>query len=159
MTSDLGGLIGDLFGQDTYPGSKRKRREPAFRPDPVDPESWRKDPVMKTVGGRQVEMFTIGAFASALQVSVPTLKEWMRDGRIPEAPYRLPSNMVINGSDSAPGRRLWRAEHIESAVEVFRNHGLMDRAKRITWSKHPTVAVDILHAWQNISRTQQNPEE
>jgi len=68
-------FIDDMFGElDVYyPGSKRKRKEPVEKP--VLDTSWEKDSFEKTLpNGRQLEFYTIGSLAKALNRTIPTLR-------------------------------------------------------------------------------------
>lgn len=131
-----------------YPGSKRKRREPP-KPE-VKPEAdWDTKSYTKTLpNGKDVEMFTIGALASALGRPLITVRAWIKEGYLPASPYRLPTKKNVNGEDHM-GRRLYSRPMIESAVELFDKAGLLYK-KRIDWSLHQRLSQDIAEAWSNI---------
>lgn len=136
-----------LSTDDYYPGSKRKRREAApvveFIPDP-----WREDFTVKTIGGKEVRLYTISALASALGVSVPSIRLWEKKGYIPQGPYRLPSNMLVHGQRTS-GRRLYTEELIDAAVAVFEEHGILG-SPRIMWERHSQVPIEIHDSWKSI---------
>jgi hypothetical protein len=145
-------LFDEVFGEEKveepfYPGSKRKRREPTQAVEFV-PNPWRDNYTVKTINGEEMKMYTIGSLAEALGVSIPTLRNWARSGYIPDAPYRLPSNMKVKG-DSVAGRRLYTEELIDAVVAVFQAHGLLGK-KRIIWDDYSTVPQEIAAAWQHI---------
>lgn len=133
--------------EEFYPGSKRKRSEPGnfdFVPDP-----WEEKFFLKTIRGQEVKVYSVGALASALGVSTPAIRSWIRKGYIPQSPYRLPSNMVVQGEKVA-GRRLYTAEYINAAVEVFKRHGVLGQT-RIMWANHSDISMEVLEAWQKIN--------
>lgn len=153
MPSDL---VDRLFGeepvpphQENYPGSRHKRRDV---PDvEFISEPWRDEMFyIKVIGGQEVKMFTVGALASALGVSVQTIRGWSKKGYIPEAPLRLPSNMIVGGEKTA-GRRLYTEELIDAAVKIFQEHGLLGK-QRILWSKHEEVPIELHESWSQIHR-------
>jgi hypothetical protein len=80
-----------------YPGSKRKRREPDAKPTRAkrpDPSEWDAVSYTKTVNGKAVEFFTIGALAKALGKSEASIRLWQSKGYLPNTPYRLPAKEV-----------------------------------------------------------------
>jgi hypothetical protein len=131
-----------------YPGSKRKRREPAK--SEVEPNlDWDAKPYKKTLpNGKDVDMFTIGAIANALGRPLITVRAWIKEGYLPASPYRLPTKKNVKGEDHL-GRRLYTRPMIEAAVELFGKHGLLN-VKRIEWSNHQQLSADIAEAWNNI---------
>lgn len=134
----------DLF----YPGSKKKKAldiQYDFIPEP-----WQDKYFVKNIKGEEVKVYAVGALADALGVSTPAIRAWIRKGYIPQSPYRLPSNMVVQGEKVA-GRRLYTREYIDAAVEVFRRNGVLGQT-RILWSKHPNVSIEVLEAWQGINK-------
>ena len=133
---------------DFYPGSKRKRREPA-KPA-VEPDvNWDAKSFKKTLpNGKEIEMFALGALASALGRPIITVRAWIKEGYLPSSPYRLPTTKNKNGEDHM-GRRLYSRQMIETAVEIFRKAGILN-LKRIEWPLHQRVSTDIAEAWGKI---------
>lgn len=154
MTPDLVDQMfandGDDREEEFYPGSKRKieREKPnvEFIPDP-----WRENYTIKKIRGVDMKMYPIGALASALGVSVQSVRSWTAKGYLPMAPYRLPSTMVIAG-EKAPGRRLYTEALIEAAVEAFEKHGVLG-ARRIEWKNYSALSIEIQEAWTRITAT------
>jgi hypothetical protein len=143
----MGDLIAQMFGsaeEDRYPGSRHSRRPPAE----YVAEPWRQDYYEKTVWGRTYRLYAIGSVAEAMGVSVPTLRLWEKNSFIPEAPYRLPSNMIVGG-EKAVGRRLYSEEMIDALVEIFDKHGLLGR-KRIMWTQYPEIPIEVHETWTAI---------
>lgn len=145
-------LIDQMFQpsdeEDFYPGSKRKRRDRPTEQAVVSDDLWREDFTTKTVGGKELRLFTIGAFAEALGVSVVTIRRWTKRGYIPQAPYRLPSTMKVQG-ETVAGRRLYTAEVIDATVAIFSKHGV-DPAARVQFDQHPGLSMDIIDAWAAV---------
>lgn len=142
--------IEDSFAEldNFYPGSKRKRREPTKLE--VKPEAdWDSKSYKKTLpNGKDVEMFTIGALASALGRPLITVRAWIKEGYLPASPYRLPTKKNVKGEDHH-GRRLYSRPMIETAIELFDKAGLLNK-KRIDWSLHQQLSQDIAEAWAKI---------
>lgn len=130
-----------------YPGSKRKKAE---KPAAVEfiPDPWRENFTIKVINGAETPMYPIGAFATALGVSVQSIRHWTRMGWIPTAPYRLPSNMVVKG-EKVSGRRLYTEAMIESVMEAFEKRGLLGKP-RIEWSKHTDLSIEIKETWSRL---------
>lgn len=135
---------------DFYPGSKRKRKPVVAKQPEVMPESnWDSKPYVKTLpNGRDLEMFTIGALAEALGRPVITIRTWIKDGRLPASPYRLPAKQDVNGKERL-GRRLYSRAMIESLIELFGKHGVL-YTKRIEWSDYQQLTSEIAEAWTKI---------
>lgn len=149
MPDDIEDFFSDL--EEFYPGSKRKRREPGEAPvrktsSPAG--AWDEQPFIKHMGGKQVEMFTIGALSKALERPVVTIRLWTRKGYIPQAPYRLPDTVLEDGTKQK-GRRLYTRALIESAVEAFNKRGLIGSA-RVEWNQYRDLSIELLEEWTKI---------
>lgn len=133
-----------------YPGSKQKRKEKVAPKQEVFPDSqWDSRPRITTLpNGRDIEMFTIGAIASALGRPVITIRAWLKEGYLPAAPYRLPAKKNIHGEDHQ-GRRLYSRAMVEKVVELFDTAGLL-YVKRIDWALHRKLSTEIAEAWSQI---------
>lgn len=149
MTDDIDKLFESL--DDYYPGSKRKRRAPDPKVEAkraATPGSWDSEPQVKTLAsGKQVELFSAGALALALNRPLVTLRLWERKGYIPRAPYRLKS-MVVDGVKK-PGWRMYSRAMIEVAMECFQSRGLLD-APRIDWNRYPDLSIELMEKWDRI---------
>lgn len=149
MTDGIEDFFSDL--DQFYPGSKKKRRESSHAPvrtasSPAG--AWDDHPFIKFMGGKQVEMFTIGALANALGRPVVTIRLWTRKGYIPQAPYRLPDVVLEDGSKQK-GRRLYTRALIEATVEAFSSRGLIGSA-RVEWNQHRDLSIELLESWTKI---------
>lgn len=139
----------DFKGLDQfYPGSKRKRREQVVT-ERDEREGWDRSPEIKRLpNGTEVEMFTAGALAEALNRPLVTLRMWERRGYIPKAPYRMRS--AANAGDKTyAGRRLYTRALVEQTVALFKEHGVYDN-KRINWSQHKDLSIQLLKEWTQI---------
>lgn len=148
-------FIDDMFSDlDVYyPGSKRKRREPV-KAQPVV-TSWDQDFFKKTLpNGREIQMYTLGSLAKALNRSVHTLRAWMKEGKFPEAPYRLPSKMGKNGKMNE-GRRLYSKATVEATVNIFAEAGLLEDI-RVDWSSHRNLGNKVAEVWNKIRTEETN---
>jgi len=148
-------FIEDMFGELEvyYPGSKRKRREPAPKVE-LD-TSWEKDFFEKTLpNGRQLQFYTIGSLAKALNSTIPTLRQWMQRNKLPESPYRLPSKVDKLGRETK-GRRLYSKEMVEVTIELFSKAGLLG-SDRINWTLHQSLTSKIAEAWETIRAKENN---
>jgi len=145
-------LIDSMFSDvdQYYPGSKKKRKPVVAKKPEVELDlNWDAKPIKKTLpNGRDIEMFTIGAIAAALGRPVITMRAWIKEGYLPAAPYRLPSTKDVNGKEHQ-GRRLYSRAMVERVVEILRTAGLLE-IKRIEWSLHRQVSIDIAEAWTQI---------
>lgn len=146
----------DAFKDLEYiPGSKKKRLEPnpkVSRRKSGESNGWDENPIVKTLGGKEVEVFTIGALAHALEKTIVTIRLWERKGYIPRAPYRLRAK-VLKGQKTS-GNRVYTRALIEAAVEEFSKRGLLGSA-RVEWSKHDDLTESLVRRWQAIT-TEEN---
>lgn len=141
--------IEDMFSQETYPGSKRLRRAAPEVIEQVS-EDWQDTNYTTKIlpGVGKVRVYSVGALANALGVSVRTIREWTIRGAIPDAPYRLPSNMLVKGERKA-GRRLYPAPYIEAVVKVMAKHELLGRGP-VDWDNHYEATQEIVMEWKRI---------
>ena len=147
-------FIDDMFGELEvyYPGSKRKRREP---PPKVELDtSWEKNSYKKNLpNGRQLEFYSIGSLAIALNRTIPTLRQWMQREKLPDSPYRLPSKLDKNGN-MTEGRRLYSKEMVQITIDLFIKAGILN-TDRIDWVLHRDLTRKIAEAWETI-RAEEN---
>ena len=136
------------------PGSKKKRTEPnpkVSRRKSGESNGWDANPIMKTLGGNETEVFTIGALAQALEKSIVSVRLWERKGYIPRAPYRLRSK-TLKGQKTG-GNRVYTRALIESAIEEFSRRGLLGTA-RVEWSQHDDLTDALIKRWKEITETE-----
>ena len=133
------------------PGSKKKRREidpKVSRRKNGESNGWDSNPIIKTLGGKETEVFTIGAFAQALEKTIVTIRLWERKGYIPRAPYRLRSK-TVKGQKTG-GNRVYTRSLIECAVEEFNKRGLLGTA-RVEWNQHEDLTEALIKRWTEIT--------
>lgn len=151
----MGDLIESLFSDGeapddpigpNYPGSRHPRRTDFVRRarrGERGSDDWREDYTLRRIGGVERKMYTIGAVCTATGRPLITIRKWMRTGRIPFAPYRLPDR----GSQKGP--RLYSEPMIDALVDALCKRGLMDKA-RIEWTEHPDFVIEVGEAWTRI---------
>lgn len=136
------------------PGSKKKRRDldpKVSRRKSGESNGWDANPVIKTLGGVETEVFTIGALALALEKTIVTIRLWERKGYIPRAPYRLRSK-TLKGEKTG-GNRVYTRALIESSIDEFNRRGLLGSA-RVEWSQHEDLTDALVKRWKDITSTE-----
>lgn len=136
------------------PGSKKKRREldpKVSRRKVGESNGWDANPTIKTLGGKETEVFTIGALALALEKSIVSVRLWERKGYIPRAPYRLRSK-TLKGQKTG-GNRVYTRALIEATVEEFSRRGLLGTA-RVEWNQHEDLTEALVKRWKEITATE-----
>jgi hypothetical protein len=136
------------------PGSKRKRRDldpKVSRRKSGESNGWDENPIIKTLGGKETEVFTIGALAQALEKTIVTIRLWERKGYIPRAPYRLRSK-TLKGQKTG-GNRVYTRALIESTIEEFSKRGLLGSA-RVEWNQHDDLPEALIQRWTIITSTE-----
>ena len=148
---EIEAAVGDL---EYIPGSKNKRRDidpKVSRRKSGESNGWDSNPVIKTLGGVETEVFTIGALALALEKTIVTIRLWERKGYIPRAPYRLRSK-TLKGEKTG-GNRVYTRALIESSIEEFNRRGLLGSA-RLEWSQHEDLTEALVKRWKDITSTE-----
>jgi hypothetical protein len=139
-------------GLDRAPGSKQKRRESTPVADKRrqkafgESNGWDESPIIKTLKGKEVEVFTIGALAQALEKEIVTIRLWEKKGYIPGAPYRLRSKS-LNGK-KVMGNRVYTRELIEIAIEEFQKRNLLG-SSRLEWKQHTDLTDALVLRWKD----------
>ncbi|CAB4174553.1 hypothetical protein UFOVP965_53 [uncultured Caudovirales phage] len=142
-----------------YPNSKRKRKVIEPKPPEISPNpTWDNRPYKKVLpNGKEVEMFTIGAVAAAMGRPVITIRVWENEGYLPASPYRLPAKKNSKGEDQK-GRRLYSRSMVEKLIELFDSAGLL-HVKRVEWSLHRQLSIEIAEAWSKIRADETNANQ
>jgi len=133
------------------PGSKKKRREQdpkVSRRKAGETNGWDANPIIKTLGGVETEVFTIGALAQALEKQIVTVRLWERKGYIPRAPYRLRAKTL--GGKKTGGNRVYTRALIEATLEEFLKRGLLGTA-RVEWNQHEDLTEALVSRWKDIT--------
>lgn len=154
MTDFIESTFSDL--DEFYPGSKRKRKQKVQKEPEEKPDlTWDAHPIKKPLpNGKELEMFTIGALAMAVGRPIASIRVWIKEGYIPQSPYRMPTKPDRNGKPMA-GRRLWSRAMIQSLVDILERNGLL-HVRRIEWPLHPQLPVEIAEAWNKIRAEETN---
>jgi len=154
MSDEIDAMFSDL---DTYyPGSKKKRRETKEKNKRInkDGSDWTTTAVFRKLpSGELHEFYQVGALAQALGRPLVTIRYWIKEGYIPQAPYRLADKETKNG-ETQRGRRLYSRAQIEKAVELFGKAGLLDKT-RIQWPNQQLTNA-IAEAWDSIKSAELN---
>jgi hypothetical protein len=140
------------------PGSKRKRRDldpKVSRRKSGESNGWDSNPIIKTLGGQETEVFTIGALAQALEKTIVTIRLWERKGYIPRAPYRLRSK-TLKGQKTG-GNRVYTRALIESAIEEFNRRGLLGSA-RVEWNQYNDLTESLVKRWKEVTNTENSSD-
>ena len=148
---DIEAAFADL---EYIPGSKKKRREldpKISRRKSGESNGWDANPIVKTLGGIETEVFTIGALALALDKTIVTIRLWERKGYIPRAPYRLRSK-TLKGEKTG-GNRVYTRALIESTIDEFNRRGLLGSA-RVEWNQHEDLTDALVKRWKEITSTE-----
>jgi hypothetical protein len=136
------------------PGSRKKRREPdpkVSRRKVGESNGWDANPIIKTLGGQETEVFTIGALAQALEKTIVTVRLWERKGYIPRAPYRLRSK-TLKGQKTG-GNRVYTRSLIEATIDEFAKRGLLGTA-RVEWNQHEDLTDALVKRWTEITKSE-----
>lgn len=118
-----------------YPGSKKQIPE---RPAPPEPEAkpWDRNAKTMQVNGVEVEFFTVGALAEAINRKPVTIRSWEMKGIFPKARYR-----------DKRQRRLYTRRQIEGVRGLCAKHGILDFAARPD-SIPGQFTEDVLSLWR-----------
>ena len=141
-------------GMDLVPGSKKKRRElnpKEERRRAGETNGWDANPIKKTLGGKETEVFTISALAAALEKSIVTIRSWEAKKFIPKSPYRLRAH-VLQGKKTS-GNRVYTRALIQSAVDEFQKRGLIG-STRVEWNQHEDLKDALRDSWKIIVATE-----
>lgn len=120
----------------TYPGSK----EPIGHRAKVEKqiEAWEEKSRILTVNGHDVEFFTIGQLAMALNRKPVTIRVWERDGVIPKAMFRMPSK------DARGKHRLYTRKQVEGMIQIAREEGMLyDLSKKISTTNFSARVIEL----------------
>jgi hypothetical protein len=113
---------------DFFPGSRQPVTPVAGFRDLLDGEAGK----TYTIGGREVELFTISQLAALLNRRPVTIRKWESEGHIPRATYAKPGkNKDVRGR-----RRLYSREQVEALVSIAEEEKILhDLHKQISRTK------------------------
>jgi hypothetical protein len=118
-----------------YPGSKRKIQEQKAK---EEHEGWQSKAKSYTVQGVDVDFYTVGQLAEALNRRPVTIRKWEREGIIPRSLFSAPSK------DPRGRRRLYTRAQIQGMVDIAREEGILhDPSKHITKTLFTLRVTDL----------------
>lgn len=137
------------IAEEFYPGSSRKipTRHPNRPEDATHHRhrvngDWDDKPRIYKVNGLDVEFFTVGHLASALGRQPGTIRKWEREGLLPKATYRVPSQ------DPRGQRRLYTRAQVLGIVKIAQDEGvLISHAKPI---KNTQFTPRVIELFKNL---------
>lgn len=115
-------------------------------------EDWDAKPNIFTVGGVEMEFFSIGQLGRALGNRSPnTLRAWEREGMIPKSPYVKPSQ------DPRGRRRMYTRDMVEGLVKIAEEEGVLwpHKGLRLSDTKFQERAIALFQALVSRSRRSQ----
>lgn len=116
----------DLPDEYYYPGSKQRRTgRPAAEEKAPDPFEGVK-PRVYIVKGREVDFFTVGQLALALNRKAVTMRKWEREGVIPKATFTAPNPT----GDPRARRRLYSRAQAEGMVRIAAEEKIVGESAR-----------------------------
>lgn len=125
--------------QQFFPGSIKAIptvKEPETKA--VSEEAWDFKPRTFTVGGKDVEFFTVGQLALALGRRPVTIRKWETEGIIPKALFSAPSE------DPRGRRRLYTRAQVEGIVKIAHDEGVFVAHAKSIRSTNFTARVAAL---------------
>jgi hypothetical protein len=123
-----------------YPGSKQRIPDkPTPPPKAVSAKPWDRNPRHLKVNGVEMEFFTIGSLAEALNRRPVTIRKWETTGVIPKARYRTGGEVK---------RRLYSRAQVEGLVALCAKHGILDFAARPD-AIPDEFTDDVIALWKN----------
>ena len=97
---------------------------PAPAPKTPEPYAWDSKSRIYHLGGVDVELYTVGQLADALDREAVTIRKWERDGILPKAMFNSPS------TDPRGRRRLYSRAQVEGIVKIAKQEGIYSRNSR-----------------------------
>lgn len=117
-----------------FPGSRQVITPPAGPP----PETQVPPGKQYTIGGKPVELYTIGQVAEVLNRKPVTIRKWEREGVIPSATFVKPG---ANG-DVRGRRRLYSRAQVEALLRIAMEEKILnDLHKQITKTEFKQKAL------------------
>ena len=126
---------------------QRKKRDGTKKNIRVN-STWSKSFVIKKLGNRNLKVYSISAFAKALNRSMATIRLWERRSLIPKAPYRLDyGKNLIEKTNTA--NRFYSKAMIDACIQEFDTRGLLNQM-RIDWNKNADLYSILHEQWSEI---------
>lgn len=133
--------------EEYYPGSKQKRRSYGTPLPPISQEE-QFDlgvPRIYSVQGKEVEFFTLGVLAAALNRKPVTIRKWEADGVLPKPRAMTPT------SDPRGKRRLYTKGQILGLVQIAKEEGIllpsaMGKWRDVTKTRFRERAIELFRS-------------
>lgn len=130
--------------EDYFPGSRQPVTPPAGLRSPLDGHVGK----TFTIGGREVELFTISQLAYYLNRKPVTIRKWEQDGVIPKATFVKPGA----NQDPRGRRRLYSRAQVEALVRIAGEEGILhDLHKQVSRTQ---FKAKVLSAFRQIAKPQ-----
>lgn len=113
-----------------YPGSKQKPKTFETPSEPISVDIYLEflsSPRKATLFGKEINFYTVGELARALNRKPVTIRKWEADGVIPKATFIAPS------SDKRGKRRLYTEDQIAGLVRIAKEEGLLEPNAHGAW--------------------------
>jgi hypothetical protein len=130
------------IAQEYYPGSRRPIIRHPNRPSEdkgvPSPAGWDAKPRIYKVHGSDMELFTVGQLAQALNRRPVTIRLWERQGVIPRSTYQR------NSEDPRGRRRLYSRAQVEGMAKIAAEEGILTTHQKPIASTNFTTRVVAL---------------
>lgn len=145
----MGDELFERLFSDELPG----KRERATGPTERALEAWDAKPVIKTLYGKEVELFTIGQLAMALDLKPVTIRKWEDMGWIPKPPIRTrPPNWAGLPSKTVKGRRLWTRSMVAGIVRIANEEAVLPSSPKRRQVRHTNFTQRVVALYIEIMR-------
>jgi hypothetical protein len=116
-----------------FPGKRAPAVGPA--PEKVAGEWW-STPIKKKIGGREIDFYTIGQLAQAMDLQPVTVRKWESLGWLPKPIVRMPPPRKGGLPDKkVMGRRLWTRTQVEGIGRSAREESMLGPANQVPRDK------------------------
>lgn len=131
----------DLMGElPDWPGSRPPKNRGKNKPMAVDTVNGAKSKYYR-INGEDIEMFTIGEAARALNRTASTLRMWEHQGWIPTTNYRTSAPRKPQLPNKIPkGRRLYTRKQVEFLKDCIKRFNLDDKNSK-QWNDFRHYAI------------------
>jgi len=113
---------------DYYPGSNTPKKNYNTSPDRYSPADSDEDaleflgkPHRFIIGGKEMDFFSTGQLARALERSPQTIRKWEARGIIPQSKFILPGNF----NDDRGKRRYYSREQVLAIINIAIDEGVL----------------------------------
>lgn len=129
-----------------FPGSRQEIKAPPGLRDPLEGRHGK----TFTIGGREIELFTISQVAFYLGRKPGTIRKWEHENVIPKATYVKPGV----GGDVRGRRRLYSRAQVEALIRIATEENLMGTHVKVGRTQFTTKVFSEFRKIQAESRQQ-----